>query len=114
MALFETPLYKPGNWKCPGCSAPVKRDSMGYLWSTRYCGQCGSALKHDVARFVAGLILIAPLLAVWIWSIWDVSVLPRWARFLPFAGYLLAVGLNWWWFPSIRLREKVPSKPGRP
>ena len=109
MAWFDPPLHKLGNKKCPSCGSPV-RESMGYLWSTRYCTQCGSALRHDLGRFFVGLVLIAPLLAAWVWSI-DETVLPWWAHFLSFAGYLLALGLNWWWFPSVRLREKVPSKP---
>ena len=114
MALFDPPLNKPGNKKCPNCGSPVKRESMGPLWSTRYCTQCGSALRHDIGRFVAGLVLIAPLLAVWVWCLLDEAVWPLWADFLSFAGYLLAVGLNWLWFPSVRLREKAPAKPGVP
>ncbi len=110
MAWFDPPLHKPGNKKCPSCGSPVRRESMGYLWSTRYCGQCGSALRHDLRRFFMGLVLIAPLLAAYLWSIFDETVLPPWAHFLSFAGYLLALGLHWWWFPSVRLREKASSK----
>jgi uncharacterized protein (DUF983 family) len=110
MALFNPPLCKPGNRKCPSCGNSVRRNSMGYLWSTRYCTQCGVALRHDIARFFAGLVVIAPIIAVWVWSIWDSAVLPRWAHFLPFVGYLLSLGLNWWWFPSIKLREKATLK----
>jgi uncharacterized protein (DUF983 family) len=111
MAWLDQPLYKPGNKKCPSCGNPVRRESMGYLWSTRYCTQCGAALRHDLPRFFMGLVLIAPLLAAWIWSIFDETVLPRWGKLLFLLGYFLALGLNWWWFPSIKLREKVPSKP---
>ena len=111
MALFDPPLYKPGNKECPSCGSPVRRESMGYLWSTRYCTQCGSALGHDIARFFAGLVLIAPLVAVWVWCIWDEAVWPLWARLLSFAGYLFALGLNVWWFPSVNLREKAALKP---
>jgi uncharacterized protein (DUF983 family) len=111
MAWFDPPLHKPGNKKCPSCGNSVRRESMGYLWSTRYCTQCGAALRHDLARFFMGLVLIAPLVAVWVWCIWDETVWPLWARCLSFVVYLLALGLNWWWFPSISLREKAPSKP---
>jgi uncharacterized protein (DUF983 family) len=111
MALFDPPLYKPGNKKCPNCGSPVKRESMGPLWSTRYCTQCGSALRHDIGRAVVGMVLIAPLIAAWVWSIVDETLLPRWGNLLFCLGYLLALGLNLWWFPSIKMREKVPSKP---
>ena len=111
MAWFDPPLYKPGNKRCPSCGSPVRRESMGYLWSTRYCTQCGAALRHDIGRFFVGLVLIAPLLAAWTWSILDATVWPPWAHILSFAGYLLALALNWCWFPSVRLREKAPLKP---
>jgi len=114
MALFDPPLYRPGNKKCPNCGSPVKRESMGPLWSTRYCTQCGSALRHDIGRFAAGLVLIAPLLAVWVWGIWDETMWPLWARLLSLAGYLLGLGLNVWWFPSVKLREKSALKPRSP
>jgi uncharacterized protein (DUF983 family) len=114
MGLFDAPLYKPGNKKCPSCGNRVRRESMGYLWSTRYCTQCGAALRHDIARFFAGLAVITLLLGVWAWSIWDTTVLPRWAHPLPFVGYLLALGLNLWWFPSVKLREKAALKPRSP
>jgi uncharacterized protein (DUF983 family) len=108
MAWFDPPLYKPGNKKCPSCGNPVRRESMGYLWSTRYCTQCGVALRHDIGRVFVGLVLVAPLLAAWAWSIWDESLLPGWSHLLLLAGYLLALVLNMWWFPSIKLREKAP------
>ncbi len=54
---------------------------------------------------------------VWFWlphfllrgpgASWDESLLPWWAHLLLLAGYLLALGLNMWWFPSIKLREKA-------
>jgi len=114
MAWFDPPLYKPGNKKCPSCGSPVRRESMGYLWSTRYCTQCESALRHDLGRFFAGLVLVAPLLAAWAWSIWDESLLPWWVHLLLLAGYLLALVLNMWWFPSIKLRERADAQPLSP
>ena len=110
MAWFDPPLYKPGNRRCPNCANPVRRESMGYLWSTRYCTQCGSTLRHDIGRFFAGLVLVAPLLAVWVWCIWE-NAWQSWADFLSFVSYLLALGLNLWWFPSTKLREKAALKP---
>ena len=65
-------------------------------------------MRQDIGRVLVGLVLVAPLLAAWAWSIWDESLLPGWSHLLLLAGYLLALVLNMWWFPSIKLREKAP------
>jgi uncharacterized protein (DUF983 family) len=111
MAWFDPPLHKPGNKQCPSCGSPVRRESMGYLWSTRYCTQCGAALRHDIGRAIVGLVLIAPLLAAYLWSIFDETVFPWWGTVLFLLGYLLLIIFNQWWFVSVRLREKAPLKP---
>ena len=107
----DPPLYRPGNKKCPNCGSPVRRESMGYLWSTRYCTQCGAALRHDVSRFFVGLVLTAPLLAAWVWSIFDETLLPRWVRLLFPFGFILFLLFEQWWSFSVRLREKAALKP---
>jgi uncharacterized protein (DUF983 family) len=110
-AAFNPPLYKPGNKRCPSCGSPVRRESIGYLWSTRYCTQCGAALRHDIGRAIVGLVLIAPLLAAYLWSIFDETVFPWWGTVLFLLGYLLLIIFNQWWFVSVKLREKAPLKP---
>jgi len=114
-ASFDPPFYKPGNKRCPNCHSPVRPESLGYPWSTRYCTQCGAALRHDARRRNMGLVLTVVLAvalsAICIWSIFDEALLPRWVQPLLFFYCIPLIVFNQWWFVSVRLREKAPSKP---
>jgi hypothetical protein len=111
----DPPFYKPGNKRCPNCSSPVRRESMGPFWSTRYCTQCGSALRQDPGRTIMGLVLTVALAvalsAVLIWSIFDETALPEWVRLLLSFYFIPLIVFHQWWFVSVRLREKAPLKP---
>lgn len=111
------PLHRPGNKRCPSCRAPVRQESMGYLWSTRYCTQCGVALRRNVRRAIVGMvpsaILVAAFLAAILWRLFDWPESPWWV-------FLIVVPTSWlyswfyqWWFVSIKLDEKaVPESAG--
>jgi uncharacterized protein (DUF983 family) len=113
-AWRNPPLYKPGNKRCPSCRAPVRQESMGYLWSTRNCTQCGVALRHNVHRAIVGMvpsaILIAALLAAILWRLFNWRPESQWWVFF------LMIPISWlyswfyqWWFVSIKLDEKAAS-----
>jgi hypothetical protein len=107
MALFNPPLIKPGNKKCPNCGQSQWEHLWwtGWLLSKWHCSKCQSVLETDgwrwflssMARVVAYLAILLPIISL--------RPVPSWT-ILPAVATLAAVTvLAVWWFDSVRLKS---------
>ena len=118
MALFDPPLYKPGNMKCPNCGHPEGwRYFWGRgrvfrwlgLWREWRCSKCQSVLLYDSRR---RWVWVVPWLTVIIgWNVIVVMTEPSWPVLLIEAFVLFAiVCLAWQWFESFKLIKTTTEK----
>ncbi len=103
MALFNPPLYKPGNKKCPNCGRgqwfqlnPLMLSS----WSWE-CRQCKAILEDDAGRSTLSWLFRTAFVVLGILGLrpWDIS---GWFYVAMVVGGLVVVT---WWFDTVRLKE---------
>ena len=110
MGLFDPPLYKPGNMKCPNCGhpegwrrfwgRPLKLFGMWLEWD---CSECKSILIHDSRRRWAWVTLWLAIIIGW--NVILVMTEPSWLVLLIEAFVLYAaVCLAWRWLESFKLK----------
>lgn len=106
MALFEPPLYKPGNKRCPNCGKVQWRHlSPGLLSSEWHCPKCQSVLGVDGWR----LLLSSLARAVVYFAFFMAVILPRPIEIRRLAVAIIAFVGMWalviWWLDSLKLKS---------
>ena len=113
MALFDPPLYKHGNKKCPNCGEPVPWTRV-WVWGRGQwnCRSCRSILATDAVRLIPGMLLLVPLLVVL--TTVDPWGRPLWATILFWTGAVAVAVFAQWWFGSIVLRRPAKAETTSP
>jgi hypothetical protein len=112
MALFNPPLYKRGNKKCPNCgqTASWVRLWLRGNWYEWSCPVCRSVLRKDGGRVMVGAVAVVLFVVgafafvdLWSWQLW--AIVPFWV------GVVAVVFLLESWLDSVVLR-RAGERPG--
>ena len=112
MALFNPPLPRFGNKKCPNCGHPVgwKRDWFG-ISPEWLCPQCRSLLGRDRGRrLIAYLPTFIPLVVISV----NIFIWPVWAVVSVSIGWFALVVFSFWWLESVVVRCPPQAEVGSP
>ena len=106
MALFDPPLYKPGNKKCPDCGHP--QGWHGFWRGEREewrCSNCQSVLIYDSRRrtlwwvLYFAIVMGFPVIPVMMDFMWQAIAVQA-------AAVAVIVLFAWWWLQSCRRRPE--------